>query len=114
MIRHLDAVARDASPDFVDLTVLYLTALLKLQILPDVGRPRKLPFGKYGDYWAVEKVAEEEYPTGQIRSIMTSLVLSPDIWSVDALSLYTCLNVYFATDSEGSPNRPSSRGWLSF
>ena len=89
LIRHLDAVARDASPDFVDLTVLYLTALLKLQILPDVGRPRKLPFGKYGDYWAVEKVAEEEYPTGQIRSIMTSLVLSPDIWSVDALSLYT-------------------------
>ena len=89
LIRHLDAVARDASPDFVDLTVLYLTALLKLQILPDVGRPRKLPFGKYGDYWAVEKVAEEEYPTGQIRSIMTSLVHSPDIWSVDALSLFT-------------------------
>ncbi len=35
-------------------------------------------------------MAEEEYPKGQIRSIMTSLVLSPgSIWSVDALPLYT-------------------------
>ncbi len=89
LIRHLVAVSRDASPDFVDLALLYLTALLKMRMLPALGRPRKLPFGVYVDYWAVENVAEEEFPKGQIRSIMTSLVLSPDIWSVDALSLYT-------------------------
>jgi hypothetical protein len=53
LIRHLVAVSRDASPDFVDLALLYLTALLKMRMLHALARPHKLPFGVYGDYWAV-------------------------------------------------------------
>ena len=89
LISQLLTISRTASPDFIDLAVLYLSARLRMRILPALGRPRKHPFGAYSDYWSVQKVAEEEYPKGQIRSIMTSLVLSPDIWSVDALSLFT-------------------------
>jgi hypothetical protein len=89
LITQLLTISRTASPDFIDLAVLYLSARLRMRVLPALARPRKLPFGAYSDYWSVQKVAEEEYPEGQIRSIMTSLVLSPDMWSVDALSLFT-------------------------
>ncbi len=34
-----------ASSDFVDLALLYLTALLKMRMLHALARPRKLPFG---------------------------------------------------------------------
>jgi len=89
LITQLLMISRTASSDFIDLAVLYLSARLRMRILPGVGKPRRLPFGAYSDYWSVQKVAEEEYPEGQIRSIMTSLVILPEIWSVEALSLFT-------------------------
>ena len=89
LITQLLTISRTASPDFIDLAVLYLSARLRMRILPGVGKPRRLPFGAYSAYWSVQTVAEEEYPKGPIRSIMTSLVILPEIWSVDALSLFT-------------------------
>jgi hypothetical protein len=89
LISHLLTISHEATPDYVDFVALYLGARLRIRNLPSLGRPRKLPFGTYADYWLVQKVAEEEYPEGQIRSIMTSLTSSPEMWSVDALSLFT-------------------------
>ena len=88
LISHLMTISRTASPDYVDLAVLYLSARLRMRVLPALAQPRKLPFGAYSDYWSVQKVAEEEYPEG-IRSIMTSLVILPEILRVEALSLFT-------------------------
>ena len=89
LMRHLLLISDGATDDFKDLGILYLNALVRLR-LSDAERPRarKLPYGTFGDYWGVEKSPEEEYAVGQIRPIMTSLLLS-DTWSPDALSLFT-------------------------
>jgi hypothetical protein len=73
LISHLVTVSRAASPDFVDLAVLYLSARLRMRTFPVLGRPRKLPSSEpYKARLLVKRCSGEERRVDLVYSLERS------------------------------------------